>query len=85
MWLGECLGPSEWCTSVCSHCCSFFFFSLRVLNKFISSLIKQIVGHDILSHVLLKILQLSCIKHEHLLKISIYRKVIAVLLQSILW
>lgn len=63
----------------------FFFFSLRVLNKFISSLIKQIVGHDILSHVLLKILQLSCIKHEHLLKISIYRKVIAVLLQSILW
>lgn len=63
----------------------FFFFSLRVLNKFISSLIKQIVGHDILSHVLLKILQLSCIKHERLLKISIYRKVIAVLLQSILW
>lgn len=62
-----------------------FFFSLRVLNKFISSLIKQIVGHDILSHVLLKILQLSCIKHERLLKISIYRKVIAVLLQSILW
>lgn len=63
----------------------FFFFSLQVLNKFISSLIKQIVGHDILSHVLLKILQLSCIKHERLLKISIYRKVIAVLLQSILW